>query len=96
MRSGLALTVAFFLLATAAYAQSRPSTLRMTCAQARSLVASRGSIVLSTGPYTYDRFVAGGGFCFLGEIAEPAWARTLDSPQCPIGYRCKPYEREFD
>jgi hypothetical protein len=55
MRSRLALTVAFFLLATAAFAQSRPSTLRMTCAQAQGLVASRGSIVLSTGPYTFNR-----------------------------------------
>jgi hypothetical protein len=90
------LTAAFVSLATAAFAQSRPSTLRMTCAQAKGLVATRGSIVLSTGPYTYDRFVTHGGYCFRGEVAEPVWVRTADSPQCPIGYRCKPYEREFD
>jgi hypothetical protein len=96
MLSRLALTVAFFLLATAAFAQSRPSTLRMSCAQAQGLVASRGSIVLSTGPYTFNRFVAGGGFCFLGEVAEAEWVRTADSPQCFIGYKCTPRARPFN
>jgi hypothetical protein len=92
----LAFTVAFFLIATAAFAQSRPSTLRMTCVQAQGLVASRGSIVMTTGPYTFNRFVAGSGFCFLGEVTEPEWVRTADSPQCFIGYKCVPRVRPFN
>jgi hypothetical protein len=95
MLSKLALTVAFVSLATAAFAQSRPSTVRMTCGQARGLVASRGSIVLSTGPYTFNRFVTHGGYCFRGEVTEPVWVRTADSPQCFIGYKCKPRERRL-
>jgi hypothetical protein len=95
MLSRLALTMAFLLVATAAFAQSRPSTLRMTCTQAQGLVASRGSIVLSTGPYTFNRFVTGPGFCFRGEVTEPVWVRTADSPECFIGYKCKPRERRL-
>ena len=51
------------LTAASAAAQPRPSTLEMTCGQAAALVASQGGIVLGTGGYTYDRFVAHRGFC---------------------------------
>jgi hypothetical protein len=85
---GLSATAVVALLATAANAQPRPSTLAMSCAQARALVASRGAIVLGTGPYTYDRYVAHQGFCPRDQITEPAYERTLDSPQCYIGSRC--------
>jgi hypothetical protein len=84
----LSATAVVALLATAANAQPRPSTLTMSCAQARALVASRGAIVLGTGPYTYDRYVAHQGFCPRDQITEPAYERTLDSPQCYIGSRC--------
>jgi hypothetical protein len=71
-----------------AMAQPRPDTLRMTCAQARGLVASQGAVVLYTGPYAYDRFVRESTFCFRPDRTEPAWIATLDSPQCPVGFRC--------
>ena len=69
--------------------QPRPSTTRMTCAQAAGLVATSGAIVLATGPLTYDRFVAHTGHCQLGQIAQPIWVPTLDTPQCPIGSVCR-------
>lgn len=80
--------LAYFLTISAAAAQARPSTLDMTCRQAEALVASRGAIVLSTGPYTYDRYVVDGRFCMLGEFLRAQWVPTRDTPQCPIGYVC--------
>lgn len=81
----LALTFA----ATGAYAQGRPSTVNRPCAASQALVVSRGAIVLGTGGYTYDRFVADGRFCEITEYTEPAYVPSLDTPQCFVGYRCK-------
>jgi hypothetical protein len=80
--------VALIGLSADALAQSRPLTSRMSCSQARGLVAAQGSIVLNTSPLTYDRYVRGNGYCVLGETTEPAWVPTLDTAQCSIGYRC--------
>lgn len=77
------------LLTTGALAQARPSTMAMHCRQAAGLVASRGAVVLSNGPVTYERYVAGLGHCALSEYIEPAYAPTEDNPQCLIGYRCR-------
>src|SRR3954454_11122199 len=79
--AGLGLATA----ASAVVAQPRPSTLQMSCAQARGLVASRGAIVLSTGQVTYDPYVTRVGFCQRDETTEPAYERTADNPQCFIG-----------
>ena len=84
----LALSVLLVVAAGAAEAQ-RPSTLGMTCRQAQNLVASRGAVVLSTGTHTYDRFVAGPGYCMTAEWAYSGTARTSDSPACRLGYVCK-------
>lgn len=75
-------------MSSGALAQSRPSTLRMSCLQARSLVLSQGAVVLSTGPTTYDRYVSGGNFCQWGERSEPTWVPAADTPQCHIGFVC--------
>jgi hypothetical protein len=76
------------LVATGAAAQPRPSTLAMSCGQARALVASRGAIVLGTGAHTYDRYVVHTGFCPHDQTTEPAFEPTRDNPQCYIGNRC--------
>jgi hypothetical protein len=70
-------------------AQARPNAPAMTCDQARALVKSSGAVVLSTGQYTYDRFVATPGYCLPGEIADRTWIQTGDTDQCPIGFVCK-------
>ncbi len=77
-------------------AQSRPDSLRLSCAQARSLVARSGSIVIGTGPFIYDRYVANVGFCFRGQFIQSSWIRTADSAQCFIGYRCVDDNPFFD
>jgi len=87
--STLLATVAFGSTAPDAFAQNRPSTLSMSCGQAQSLVRARGAIVLSTGGYTYDRFVASRRFCTPDEEEIPTWAPTRDTPQCMVGFRCE-------
>lgn len=82
----LVLTFAF---TGASLAQGRPSTLSRSCAANQQSVRANGAIVLGTGGYTYDRFVAHRGFCQFDEYADPAWVPARDTPQCFIGYRCK-------
>jgi hypothetical protein len=72
------------------HAQSGPTTLAMTCAQARGVVASQGAVVLRTGSTTFDRYVRDSSFCALQESAWPAWVRTADASQCPVGRICRP------
>jgi hypothetical protein len=72
-----------------ASAQARTATTTLSCSAAAALVTERGAIVLSTGPTTYDRFVAGGSACDRYQTTEPAYERTADAQQCFIGYRCR-------
>ncbi len=74
---------------TAAVAQSGPTTLSMSCDQARSVVASQGAVVLRTGSTTYDRYVRDESFCIRGQMVRPAWVRTADVAQCPVGGVCR-------
>jgi hypothetical protein len=71
-----------------ATAQARPSTLSMTCGQAQALVARQGAIVLSTGEFTYDRYVSDRRFCEVGEALRNEFVPTRDNPQCFVGYSC--------
>ncbi|WP_244472303.1 hypothetical protein [Methylobacterium sp. Leaf108] len=70
-------------------AQGRPATTAMACAAARDFVARAGAVVMTTGPITYARLVRDGGFCPLPEGPKPAFERTLDDPQCFVGYTCQ-------
>ena len=84
-----ALTLLLALAAPAALAQSGPTTLAMTCDQARSTVRNHGAVVLHTGPATYDRFVRDSSFCPHPLTAQSVFAPTADTPQCPIGGVCR-------
>ena len=66
----------------------RPDTRRMTCAEANALVAREGSIVLTTGNNTFERFVADRSQCLMDEITRPGYAATRDEEQCTVGSRC--------
>lgn len=74
----------------AAHAQSaRPDTRKMTCEQAQNLVRKSGSIVLTTGQTTFDRFVANANFCMpQTRQVRAKYAPTSDNPECAVGYRC--------
>ena len=92
----LVIGFAVSLFVTNAVAQPRPSSVAKSCRQAAGLVASHGAIVLGTGGYTYDRFIADRRFCLSTEVTEPAWVPAGDTPQCFVGYRCKEKDRWFD
>ncbi len=85
----MAVLLAATLAASSAYAQTRPMTPSLTCNQARGIVFSRGAIVLGTGTHTYDRYVRDRSFCEINESTELALVPTRDTPQCPVGYRCR-------
>ena len=80
--------VAAVAVATSVSAQPRPNTTTVACSAIASLVKARGAVVLTTGPNSYDRFVADGSFCDRGQGVEPAFERAADTAQCFIGYRC--------
>ena len=88
---GLAILAA---LACPSVCHARPSTTTMSCGQAAATVAKAGAIVLTTGPNTYERFVASNAECLPGEITEAAQAPTTDSPSCTVGYVCKQREQD--
>jgi len=84
---GCALAVA--VLPNAAEAQSRrPDVRQMTCDQAKALVEQAGGIVLTTGQYTYDRYVSDKFYCPMGLDIKDAWVATSDTQSCRIGYTC--------
>lgn len=78
-------------------AAQRPDLRRMTCNQAQDLVARRGAVVMTTGQYTYERFVAGPRWCDRWEVVRPEVARTRDTQSCVVGYICEvPLFRPFE
>ena len=85
---GLIAAAAIAVTTMSCLAQSRPSTLALSCAKARQLVARSGAITLSTGGQTYDRFVSTRGFCPTGTFARPAFVPTATESQCDIGFYC--------
>lgn len=77
---------------TVAMAQPVGTTLSMSCAQAREIVSIWGAAVLRTGPATYDRYVRDSSYCARQEVIRPAWVKTTDMAQCPIGGVCRSIE----
>lgn len=70
-------------------AQGRPDVRQMSCGQVQSLIAENGAVVLTTGQYTYDRFVAYGSLCSYPDVATAQRVSTRDTDQCVI-YNCQP------
>ncbi len=82
------LAIAMTSCVAVAPAHARPDTRTMTCQQAVAIIKQYKSIVLSTGRFTYDRYVAQQGFCGPTQQTTLAVAPTIDNPRCRIGYRC--------
>lgn len=89
-----ALSLALAVLAAPTMAQPRPSSLGMSCGQARQLVLGRGAVLLGTGGQTFDRFVSDRRFCEVTEVLSRAFVPTRDTPSCFVGYRCKEPSRD--
>jgi hypothetical protein len=71
-------------------ASARPDARKMTCQQAQLMVQQQGAVVMTTGRYTYQRFVAHRGYCDYWETIRTARTATRDNPRCRIGYICEP------
>jgi hypothetical protein len=69
-----------------AEAQTRrqPDTTQLTCAQTQDLIKRFGGINLKSGPYKFDRFVAGRNQCFSGQTVRPTYVPTKDDPKCSV------------
>ena len=75
-------------LAAVADAQQRPDTRRMTCGEVNAFVQRHGAVVMTTGRFTYERFVAHRGFCDRWQTVTPRTAPTRDAPRCPVHHVC--------
>jgi len=89
----LAIWILLLTIADAAYA--RPDVRTMTCAQSKALVLQSGSVVMTTGKHTYDRFVASQAYCERPSVIRRAWIATKDTKKCQIGFRCEDRTRRF-
>ena len=87
------LALAPLLLSAPAEAQ-RPDLRAMSCAQAQALAASRGAVVMTTGQFTFERFVANQSYCTREETVRRAQVTAADGG-CVIAYRCVPRNRRF-
>jgi hypothetical protein len=70
-----------------AAAQGRPDSRQMSCAQVQNLIVQNGAVVLTTGQFTYDRYVASRQFCSHPNIPVIDSIQTRAANQCPV-YRC--------
>lgn len=73
-----------FILAFPALAQARPDARTMTCGEVRALIRDHGAVVITTGRYTYKRFVYHRGFCLYSERIGHEWIATSDTPECRL------------
>jgi hypothetical protein len=78
----------FLAAMTIASVASAGYTKDMSCADAAGAVQAHGAIVLHERDGIYDRYVAHGGYCMVGETTKPAWIMTADTDQCFVGYTC--------
>ncbi|WP_217568584.1 hypothetical protein [Mesorhizobium sp. GbtcB19] len=84
----ITLCAAAALLAATSFADARPDTRKMTCAQTRDLIRSERAVVLTTGPNTYDRYVQQfSNECIAPDVPMADYVPTSDG-QCMV-YLCK-------
>lgn len=73
----------------AAAQSARPNSTTMTCAQVQALIDRSGALLLSTGPHTFDRYVANASQCARGEYLRRDYVPTRDTDRC-FAKRCDP------
>jgi hypothetical protein len=67
---------------------ARPYAPKLSCQRLKGMIYEKGAVVLSTGQFTFDRYVRDQGYCMQGEITEPAWLNSSDQVECFVGYTC--------
>lgn len=87
------------LLAAPAHAISRYNSQGMSCGKVQAAVQREGAVILRYGSARnpsltlYDRYVSGGRFCSVGEVAVGSSVPTRDDRSCYV-LKCRSYERE--
>ncbi len=71
-----------------AQALAHPFAPKLSCGRLKSIVQQNGAEVISTGQFTYDRFVRDQSFCMRDEMTDPAWIVSSDQAECYVGYTC--------
>jgi len=79
----------FLVLSMSQFALARPDLRRMTCLEAQQMVLRNGSVVFTTGPYTFSRYVSDRRYCTREEAAFPQLGPTRDNPKCLVGLECR-------
>jgi hypothetical protein len=83
-----------FLLAASVVSGAQAMTSRTidssqhSTSQLQSIIQQQGSVILSTGPGLFDRYVANRSHCRLGQETRSAFVPTADSNNGFVGYRC--------
>ncbi len=96
MRTPMTVGIAMFAaVAMTTASHARPDARKMSCHQTQALIDEQGAVVLTTGQYTYARFVAIDGYCYYPEVPHITYIATRDTPQCPV-YHCKEPIRPFE
>jgi len=95
----LMIALAATVLSAPAHAISRYNSQGMRCGQVQSAVQREGAVILryrsARNPSLplYDRYVSGGRFCSVGEVAASASVPTRDDRSCYV-LKCSSYDRD--
>ncbi|MDN2580710.1 hypothetical protein [Aquibium sp. ELW1220] len=95
----LMIALAATVLAAPAHAISRYNSQGMSCNAVQAAVQREGAVILryrsARNPSLplYDRYVSGGRFCSVGEVAVGSSVPTRDDRSCYV-LKCRSYERE--
>jgi hypothetical protein len=93
----LPIALGLCLIAADAQAISRYDPTRMSCDRVHATVAANGAVLLryrsprNPSLTLYDRYIASGRFCNLGEYAARSSVPSADLDQCPV-YKCQQIE----
>jgi hypothetical protein len=84
----IAFCAAAMIVTATNFADARPDTRKMTCAQTQALIRSRHAVVLTTGANTYERYVRQfGNECDAPYVPMVDYVPASDG-RCMV-YRCE-------
>lgn len=95
----LMIALAATMLTAPAHAISRYNSQGMSCGQVQAAVQREGAVILryrstrNPSLTLYDRYVSGGRFCSVGEVAVGSSVPTKDNPSCYV-LKCISFDRE--
>lgn len=89
MRLKTLLTTAVISAAMLGVAEARPDARSMSCKAVQNLVNQEGAVVISTGQYTYRRFVDRDGYCEFDQRRVRFTVATRDNPSCRVNGVCE-------